>query len=42
MDGLTRIYVVKEPDEGGDMLLKRLADCEFIRDRLYVVELRDV
>jgi hypothetical protein len=39
LDGLTRIYVVKESDEGGDTLLRKLASCEPIRDRLHVVEL---
>jgi len=41
LDGLTRLYVVKEPDEGGETLLRDLAACESIRDRLYVVELEE-
>lgn len=42
LDGLTRIYVVKEPDEAGETLVETLAVSETISDRLYVVELRDV
>lgn len=41
LDGLARIYVVKEPDQGGDTLLEKLARSEAIVGRLYVVELAD-
>lgn len=41
LNGIERIYVVKEPDQGGETLVKKLAACEPIRDRLYVVELRE-
>ncbi len=38
LEGVERIYVVKEPDQGGETLLEKLA-ASGIRDRLYIVEL---
>ncbi len=38
LEGIERIYVVKEPDQGGEALLEKLS-ASGIEDRLYIVEL---
>ena len=38
LEGVERIYVVKEPDQGGEMLLEKLT-ASGVGDRLYIVEL---
>jgi putative DNA primase/helicase len=39
LDGVERIYVVVEPDKGGETLRRVLAATASIRDRIYLVEL---
>lgn len=39
LEGIERIYAVIEPDEAGAKLREKLAGCEAIKDRLYLVEL---
>jgi hypothetical protein len=41
LDGIEKIYAVIEPDQGGDTLRKKLTDCEAIRERLHLLELRE-
>ena len=40
-DGVERVYVVVEPDKGGETLREALATTASIRDRIYLVELGD-
>ncbi len=40
LEGITTIYVVAEPDQGGETLIKRLAHSR-IRDRVKLIRLRD-
>jgi hypothetical protein len=39
LDGVERIYVVVEPDKGGETLREALAATASLRDRIYLVEL---
>jgi biotin operon repressor len=39
LDGIEKIYVVIEPDHGGDILREKLTGCETIRERLQLLEL---
>ncbi len=39
LDGIERVYVVIEPDQGGETLRDKLAGCEAVKDRLHIVEL---
>ncbi len=39
LDGIEKIYVVIEPDQGGDTLREKLTDCEAIRERLHLMDL---
>jgi hypothetical protein len=41
LDGIEKVYVVIEPDQGGDTLREKLSSCEAIRERLYLVELSE-
>jgi hypothetical protein len=41
LDGIEKVYVVIEPDQGGDTLREKLSGCEAIRERLYFLELRE-
>jgi hypothetical protein len=41
LEGIEKIYVIKEPDQGGEALLRRLVACESIREQLYVLEPRE-
>lgn len=40
LEGIATIYVVREPDKGGDSLLARLADSR-LRDRVRIIHLGD-
>ena len=39
LDGIEKVYVVIEPDQGGDTLREKLSSCEVIHDRLHLLEL---
>src|SRR5215217_3754349 len=39
LDGIEKIYVIIEPDHGGDTLRENLTGCEAIRERLHLLEL---
>jgi hypothetical protein len=39
LDGIEKVYVVIEPDQGGDTLREKLIRCEAIRERLHLLEL---
>jgi hypothetical protein len=39
LDGIEKIYVIIEPDQGGQTLRKKLTACQAIRDRLHLVQL---
>jgi hypothetical protein len=39
LEGIEKIYVIIEPDHGGDTLRERLTGCEAIRKRLHLLEL---
>ena len=39
LDGIEKIYVIIEPDHGGDTLRENLTGCEVIRERLHLLEL---
>jgi hypothetical protein len=41
LDGIEKVYVVIEPDQGGRTLREKLTTCAVIRDRLYLVQLKD-
>src|SRR5215208_3499924 len=41
LDGIEKVYVVIEPDQGGDTLRERLTRCEAIRERLHLLELAE-
>ena len=41
LDGIEKVYVVIEPDQGGDTLREKLISCEAIRERLHLLELGD-
>ena len=41
LDGIGKVYVVIEPDQGGDTLREKLSGCEAIRERLYLLELSE-
>lgn len=41
LEGVERIYVVIEPDQGGSVLREKLAGCVAIKDRLYLVDLAE-
>jgi DNA-binding transcriptional ArsR family regulator len=41
LDGLEKVYVVIEPDQGGDTLREKLISCAPIRERLHLLELGD-
>ena len=41
LEGVERIYVVIEPDQGGATLREKLAGCVAIKDRLYLVDLTE-
>jgi hypothetical protein len=40
LDGIEKVYVVIEPDQGGDTLREKLSGCEAIRERLYLLVLQ--
>jgi DNA-binding transcriptional ArsR family regulator len=39
LDGIEKVFVVIEPDQGGDTLREKLTRCEAIHERLYLLEL---
>jgi len=39
LDGIEKVYVVIEPDQGGDTLREKLIRCAPIRERLHLLEL---
>src|ERR671920_58689 len=39
LEGIEKVYVVIEPDQGGDTLREKLIGCEVIHDRLHLLEL---
>jgi hypothetical protein len=39
LNGIEKVYVVIEPDQGGQTLREKLTCCEAIRDRLHLVQL---
>jgi MarR family len=39
LEGIEKIYVIIEPDHGGDTFRERLTGCEAIRERLHLLEL---
>jgi MarR family len=41
LDGIEKVYVVIEPDQGGRTLREKLTTCAVIRDRLCLVQLKD-
>jgi hypothetical protein len=41
LDGIEKIYAIIEPDQGGAILREKLTDCEAIRDRLLLVEMKE-
>jgi hypothetical protein len=41
LDGIEKVYVVIEPDQGGDTLREKLISCAPIRERLHLLELGD-
>jgi hypothetical protein len=41
LEGIEKIYVIIEPDHGGDTLRERLTRCEAIRERLHLLELAE-
>jgi hypothetical protein len=41
LDGIEKVYVVIEPDHGGETLREKLTGCEAIRERLHLVELAE-
>jgi hypothetical protein len=41
LDGIEKIYVIIEPDHGGDTLRENLTGCEVIRERLHLLELSE-
>jgi hypothetical protein len=41
MEGIDKLYAIIEPDQGGETLREKLTGCESIRDRLYLVQLKD-
>jgi len=38
LEGIEKIYVIIEPDHGGDTFRERLTGCEAIRERLHLLE----
>jgi hypothetical protein len=41
LEGIEKVYVVIEPDQGGDTLREKLSSCEAIRERFYLLELSE-
>ena len=41
LDGIEKVYVVIEPDQGGDTLREKLISCAPIRERLHLLKLGD-
>jgi MarR family len=41
LDGIEKVYVVIEPDQGGDTLREKLPRCEVIREKLHLLELSE-
>jgi hypothetical protein len=41
LDGIEKVYVVIEPDQGGDTLREKLISCAPIRERLHLLELSE-